>query len=326
MNSSLKSFRFSLGGHVIEAQGDESELFSHNLAFTRFVSTTDAEWFVRFGSRVELPPADAILLSSFVFEEIRSRCFFSLHGEDYYFVMRPENGDDPLAVMRYRRGSSCVDCSAVEDFSALRFALWFAVSMLTMPSSLSFIHSSTVVYRGRAVLFLGESGTGKSTHSRLWLKNIEGVHLLNDDSPLIDVCHNLSASQQLSPQNLTLNTQNSKLNTQNSKLNTQNLILVHGSPWSGKTPCYVPRSFPLAAIVRLSQSPHNAIRRLSVPEAFVAIQPSLPPALVQDEYYADLAVDIVSDVISKVPVYHLECLPDAAAARLCFETVFPTNG
>lgn len=47
------------------------------------------------------------------------------------------------------------------------------------------IHASAVVSDGKAYLFLGKSGTGKSTHARLWLKNIPGSHLLNDDNPAV---------------------------------------------------------------------------------------------------------------------------------------------
>ena len=39
--------------------------------------------------------------------------------------------------------------------------------------------------RGKRFLFLGESGTGKSTHTRLWRENIAGSKLLNDDSPIV---------------------------------------------------------------------------------------------------------------------------------------------
>ena len=39
--------------------------------------------------------------------------------------------------------------------------------------------------RGKRFFFLGESGTGKSTHTRLWRENIAGSKLLNDDSPIV---------------------------------------------------------------------------------------------------------------------------------------------
>ena len=157
-------------------------------------------------------------------------------------------------------------------------------------AKVTFVHSSVIVHKGGAVLFLGESGTGKSTHTRLWLKNIPDAHLLNDDSPILTI--------------------------------EEGRPWVYGSPWSGKTPCYVARRFPLKALVRLSQAPQNAMRRLSVPEAFAALQPSLPPALMQDERYADLLIDVVSDVISVAPAYHLSCLPDADAAQLSCKTIF----
>lgn len=49
------------------------------------------------------------------------------------------------------------------------------------------VHSSVISLDGRAVLFLGESGTGKSTHTRLWREHIPGARLLNDDSPIIRI-------------------------------------------------------------------------------------------------------------------------------------------
>lgn len=47
------------------------------------------------------------------------------------------------------------------------------------------IHSSVISLNDGAVLFLGESGTGKSTHTRLWREHIPGAELLNDDSPIV---------------------------------------------------------------------------------------------------------------------------------------------
>jgi hypothetical protein len=139
-------------------------------------------------------------------------------------------------------------------------------------------------------MFLGESGTGKSTHTRLWRENIEGATLLNDDSPFIGI--------------------------------RDGKVVAYGSPWSGKTPCYKAESYPLRAIVRLSQAPHNAIRRLRGAQAMGALLPSLPPAFAYDGRLEEAMIDVLSAVLSKVPAYHLECLPDAAAAQLSHDTVF----
>ena len=79
---------------------------------------------------------------------------------------------------------------------------------------------------------------------------------------------------------------------------------------------------PIAAIVRLSQAPHNRIRRLRPIEAIGALLPSAPPAFSHDERLQDDVCALLSRVIESVPVYHLECLPDADAARLSCQTIF----
>ena len=235
-------------------------------------------------------PADDTLLYDFMFEEIGSRCLFFCLGDEYRFRMLSPDGKGALIEMCYRRGADTVETSCCDNPSVLRFALWFAVSMLSAPVHQTFVHSSVIVYRGRAVLFLGESGTGKSTHTSLWLNNIEGSRLLNDDSPILAI--------------------------------EDGVPMIYGSPWSGKRPVYVPRSFPLAAAVRLSQASSNTIRRLRFPEDFAALQPSLPPALMQDTFFTDSLVDILSTTLERVPLFHLQCLPDAFAARMSCDAVF----
>ena len=280
-----------IGGHRLAVEGGGAVRFLRLYSGAKpfLCDDSDAEWTVRYDEDF-VTKCDGDLLSSFVFSEIDSRCLFCRNGDEYLFKMLDSTTDALLVAMRYCRGTASVEATGCDNPSALRFSLWFAYSILAAPSGVSFVHSSVIVHQGKAVLFLGESGTGKSTHTRLWLNGIPDSHLLNDDSPVLAV-------EDGSP-------------------------VVYGSPWSGKTPCYVARRFPLAAVVRLSQAPHNVIRRLAVPEAFAALQPSLPPALMQDEDFADLLIEIISNTIKAVPAYHLQCLPDAEAARLSCRTVF----
>ena len=98
--------------------------------------------------------------------------------------------------------------------------------------------------------------------------------------------------------------------------------MVFGAPRSGKTPCYRNVCQPIRAIVRLSQAPHNRIRRLRAIEAIGALLPSCPPSFAHDETLEDAVCATVSAVVAQVPVYHLECLPDAAAAELACRTIF----
>lgn len=279
-----------VGGHTVSVVGECAERFLSQYGGAKpfLVDNAVPEWTVRFG--VDLPEASGVVLNRFVFSEIESDCIFSRNGDTYLYEMYETGSGCRLVGMRYCGGADCVEATECNNISALRFALWFAYSMLAAKAKTTFVHSSVIVYKGRAVLFLGESGTGKSTHTQLWLNNIEGAHLLNDDSPVL-------AIENGEP-------------------------VVYGSPWSGKTPCYYPYRFPLAAAVRLSQAKENIISRLPIPAALGALQPSLPPALMQDEVFADSLIDIISDTIMRVPVYHLGCLPDADAAMLSCHTIF----
>jgi hypothetical protein len=150
------------------------------------------------------------------------------------------------------------------------------------------VHASVVGYEGGAYMFLGRSGTGKSTHSSLWLKNIGGTYLLNDDNPVIRV--------------------------ENDQIN------IYGTPWSGKTPCYKNEVLPLKAVVRLSQAPHNEIRQLSLLHSYASLMPACS-CMRWDSKSTEALHKTVEKVISKVRCWHLECLPDADAAYVCNSAV-----
>lgn len=151
------------------------------------------------------------------------------------------------------------------------------------------IHASVTMKDGKGYLFLGNSGTGKSTHSQLWINNIEGCSLLNDDNPVI-------------------------------RIGSDGVARVYGSPWSGKTPCYHNLNVPIGAIVRLRQAKQNVIKRLSMVDAYASIYMSFTGIKffkkMADGYHATN-----NQLISSVPFYELECLPDADAAFLCYKTV-----
>ncbi|MBE6192918.1 MAG: hypothetical protein E7139_03170 [Rikenellaceae bacterium] len=235
--------------------------------------------------------AELVELSSFGFEEDLAQCTLYRYQGGYLFEM--VKGD--VAYMFTKEDGSNVVRSNYAlfesvDASLLRFGLWLMFGLCIVPLGAIAIHSSVLVKDGGAVLCLGESGTGKSTHTRLWREHIEGTTLLNDDSPIIRLVDGVPTA--------------------------------FGSPWSGKTPCYRNLSFPIRGFIRLSQAPYNKIHRLPVLNAIGALLPSCPPAFAYDDALQDSICDTLSDMISRVPVFHLECLPDAAAAELSYNTIF----
>ena len=136
----------------------------------------------------------------------------------------------------------------------------------------------------RGYLFLGHSGTGKSTHARQWLAAFDDAWLLNDDNPILRVMEDGE-------------------------------VRVYGSPWSGKTPCYKNAYARAGGIIKLSQAPHNKMRILSLPEAY-AYMLSSASGLKMDRQMADCMYESIKHVITHVKCYHLDCLPNTEAAEV----------
>lgn len=223
----------------------------------------------------------------------------------------------------------------VPDPNHLRFALWMAVGFAGIPELTAAIHSSVIIHENQAVLFLGESGTGKSTHTRLWLENVPGTRLLNDDSPLLRLHkrEDLKARDCNSPrqdergQDLKLDKEHEQdqEHDHNHDDDHENTLYIYGSPWSGKGKVYRNENYPVAAIVRLQQAPFNRATRLNVVQGFAALYPSFPPAYLKDENLHEKICTIISGILKTIPVYRLECLPKPSAVQLIYKNVFGNN-
>ena len=252
----------------------------------------ECDMVVRSGCALSLEGVECEELTRFEFAEREAECVFLRSAEDYILTIKNATLAEHIFKSN-RRDSGCVQTNAGvvdTDYSVLRFGIWFMLNIVAVQRLTAAVHSSVIVCHDEAVMFLGESGTGKSTHTRLWRENIAGATLLNDDSPFVGL--------------------------------RDGRVMAYGSPWSGKTPCYKNECYPIRAIVRLSQAPHNKMRQLRSLQAIGALLPSLPPAFAFDEKLEDAVMNVLSAVVSKVPVYHLECLPNAEAAQLSHDTIF----
>ncbi len=288
---------YRIADFLIRTEGAHSNLAAEGLiGFAPFEVEYNAEATPTMVLRMDCSIDDTTYcttkdIHSFDFEQRYATGNFARYATGYRFSMTRE---DKTFTLIKEDGSNVVEsnlgCCEKLDLSLARFGIWIMFGMVVAPLGAIAIHSSVVVKDGGALLCLGESGTGKSTHTRLWRENIEGARLLNDDSPVIRMVDGKS--------------------------------MVYGSPWSGKTHCYINRCFPIRGLMRLSQAPHNRIYRLPALSAIGAILPSCPPAFAYDNALQDCICDTVSDIISCTPVFHLECLPDAAAAQLSYSTIF----
>ena len=183
-----------------------------------------------------------------------------------------------LRILNDRFGRFCVD-NALMMMYAFRTADLGTLEM----------HASVTVRDGLAYLFLGHSGAGKSTHSRLWREHFPGSELLNDDNPVVRVL-------------------------------PDGEVRVYGTPWSGKTPCYRNASAPAAAFVRIVQAPENKLTPCAPVQAYAQLYSSCSGLKGEDGRF-DAFHATLERVVGAVPGYVLECRADHAAAEVCFEGI-----
>ena len=173
-------------------------------------------------------------------------------------------------------------------YFCLNNCLMLLYAFATAPLDTVLMHASVIKNNNNGYLFLGKSGTGKSTHSSLWLEHIPGSELLNDDNPVVRI--------------------------------VDGQPYVFGSPWSGKTPCYKKDCAPLKGIVKLRQAPGNKITKQSLLQAYATVVPSCSCMRWENELMTGVH-HTVEQLATKAGCYQLDCLPDKAAAELCHTTL-----
>ena len=210
----------------------------------------------------------------------------SLHGQPYFeFQLWGRCAARMITDNNYQHADVLL---VDESLFGINNALMVMYALSTANLQTALFHSSVVSCAGYGYMFLGKSGTGKSTHSSQWLKHISGTELVNDDNPVVR--------------------------------RMPDGFYVFGSPWSGKTPCYRNIRYPLGAVVQLSQAPYNKIQRLRPLAAYAALVPSISGKR-WDKQVAEGLHQTEDLMAGEVAVWHLECLPDEGAARLCSETI-----
>lgn len=216
---------------------------------------------------------------------------YQTESGDYQILISDVN-ERKCSLLQTRKNFSEGTVALTGNWTMRNFGLNNTIMMMYAFSSVEhgvlLMHASVIRKDGKGYLCLGKSGTGKSTHTQLWLKHIEGTDLMNDDNPVVRY--------------------------------TEGKAIIYGSPWSGKTPCYRNIQAPIGAFLQLKQAPYNKIRKQTIIEAFASMLPSCS-VMKWDKRIHGTICDTVSKVMNVVPNYILECLPDEAAAQLSYSTM-----
>ena len=164
-------------------------------------------------------------------------------------------------------------------------AVYRKLAQLLVQDDILLMHGAVVAVDGQAYLFTAKSGTGKTTHTRLWMRQFgDRAVMVNGDKPLLHI--------------------------------TSEGVTVYGTPWDGKEHLSTNTSCPLKALCILTRSETNHIERISKKEAL--------PMLCQQSYRpgspigAQKMLALVDRLGSSVPLYRLGCNMEPEAALVAY--------
>ncbi len=137
-----------------------------------------------------------------------------------------------------------------------------------------FLHCSCLMYKGEAYIFTAKSGTGKSTHTRLWREVLKDeVTMINDDKPIVRLI--------------------------------DDTFYIYGTPWNGKHGISNNIKAPIKAVYYLHQAKENKVERCEIINALSKIlsQTLLPDSKV----VMNNLLDMLEKMLTKTPVFDLYC-------------------
>ena len=149
------------------------------------------------------------------------------------------------------------------------------------------LHASVVERGGKAYAFCAKSGTGKTTHSRLWLKAFPAARIINGDKPLLRLL--------------------------------DGKFWIYGTPWCGKENYQVNTKATLAGICFIERAPQNSIERLPKRDAVSRLFVQLLLPKERDE--AEKTLDLAGKLIDLTPTFLLKCNMDIEAAEVAYQAL-----
>ena len=150
------------------------------------------------------------------------------------------------------------------------------------------MHASVIEVDGFAYAFSAPSGTGKSTHTSLWLKNIPNARVLNGDKPLM-------------------------------RIEQDGSVTAFGTPWNGKENWGENIQAQLRAVCFLERGAENVINRCGEEESILRLAQQL--YLRGGRTSVNLQLAMMDSLVRAVPFFVLHCNISDEAAMLSYQTL-----
>lgn len=220
-----------------------------------------------------------------------SDCYYTVLNETDAVYIRALPREAPYAVIQYTMTGG-VRCLYVKNTRAMVWDTQYLLNMIGLEKILMrqkalILHASFIKWNEKGILFSAPSGTGKSTQADLWQKHL-GAEIINGDRAGIR--------------------------------KKDGLWRAYGLPYAGSSKIYRNESASLNAIVVLEQAEENSIRLLGQTDSVTRLLPEFSLHR-WDARFMNEAMDLITEIVERVPIYLLKCRPDVQAVELLKETI-----
>jgi len=138
----------------------------------------------------------------------------------------------------------------------------------------SYLHSSALLFDNKVYLFSANSGVGKSTHTKKWLKRFpDRAEIINDDKPSFRF--------------------------------VDGKCIVYGTPFAGGTDVQQNKSAELGALVFIERSEVNSLEKIPVSKAIALLVEQSPGRA--NEQIGERQLELFSMLLTQYPAYLLKC-------------------
>lgn len=296
----IQELTYNIAGHLLTIETPDSERTESLLpSFAPFKESRKmiAETGILFrfaGDKSISFPTDGVLLETVSFATSKTETKIYKTESGYFIASQIENETHRMTLTEdLHTVHSDISVTQPKEKDFLLAFITIAFNLAIAPTNSIRIHASVIEKDGEALLFLGKSGTGKSTHSSLWLQHVPGCTLLNDDAPIV-------------------------------RYFSTGEVVVYGSPWSGKTPCYRSEQAKVKAFVHLYQSKENKLQKLSATDGLSSLLFSTT-LFRSCKKNKSVVFHTLMNILEQVPVYRLDCRPDAEAVKLTHSLISEQN-
>lgn len=227
--------------------------------------------------------ADMVVQIDSLYQEVHTMCrdYRCSETPDFLVATTPQDIEEEKRQSEQTRIDEGLPPYAFGDDYLETLAVYRKIATESISRGRLLMHGSCLAVDGKAVIFTARSGTGKSTHVRLWRQLFgERAIMVNDDKPILRIA--------------------------------KEAVYAYGTPWDGKHHLSTNMSAPLHAICILTRSQDNWIRQIQPQEAVhMMLQQIYRP---EDPMLVLETLGLIDMIGKHVPFYLLGCNMNPEAA------------